>query len=244
MLVTIFKYQILLRRQAKKRVESLTAAHLRELDDALDRLARIAGHVPGWFLLGGLAWALTLQGRFYRRHSDIDLGVEAAALPALVKALQPHGYRLFRRVCMGRLPGRYRFDILHPISAIGAIEKSYRHLRLWRVDQAGVVQTFPDLLNSLDLLFFWHSTGTVTDNHGFQFPGPLLSEMVFTTSSGAQVRLCHRQLVEQSKSRKLTEVDRFDLAQSPRRVYRETDAPSNPSKEALHDQVLVSIGGR
>src|SRR3989344_92427 len=89
--------------------------HIAEYKRALDEIARMGEHLAGWVLTGGFAIPATL-GQFYRRHRAIHLGVESAALPALLNAVSEQGYYPFARTQMKRISETQKRDIYIPLT--------------------------------------------------------------------------------------------------------------------------------
>lgn len=104
-------------------------ARLRELARALD------GHP--WMVVSGLVEPL-VNGRFARAHSDIDIGVPVAALPAVAVAARGGGFALTTRVL--RTHATTGADLEAHLSIDPwMLARRARRLRLWRLDAAGAL---------------------------------------------------------------------------------------------------------
>lgn len=102
-------------------------AGLRELAACLD------GHP--WMVVSGLVEPL-VNGSFARAHSDIDIAVPIASLPAVAEAACRRGYAFTTRVLRMRATPRCDLEAHLRIGTLG-LRLRHRRLRLWRLDAAG-----------------------------------------------------------------------------------------------------------
>lgn len=110
----------------------------------LGQLARaLAGHP--WMVVSGLVEPL-LQGRFSRRHSDVDIAVPLAHLPDVAQAAGAAGFVLTTRLMRSKLAPDRDLEIhLHLPPDDPRLRQRPRRLRLWRLDHRGELdeRSFP-----------------------------------------------------------------------------------------------------
>ncbi len=160
----------------------------------LDQLASVLRDTEfAWYLEGGMAIAAHL-GRFYRRHSDTDVGVFLHDIPALERLLARHDYGLFSRNPGIKSLEYARMDLIRETSA-GEIlsDKRVKRLTAIKTDGNGRAVASDLCLPRFDIHV--HRRGRRDDcvyvtykQHAF--PADLFdSHGFYTTSSGCTIRV-------------------------------------------------------
>src|SRR4030042_2799982 len=125
-------HQLVLARQPLRLLRRAMPEDIVDMEEDLDSLARLLEGDFAWCLAGGMAIPASL-GRFYRRHTDIDIEVEGSNLGRLVEKARAEGYGLFSRGAVARLGKTTMVFHFVPLTEAEALTGRWGAIRLARV---------------------------------------------------------------------------------------------------------------
>ena len=179
------------------------------MEEDLDSLARLLEGDFAWRLAGGMAISASL-GRFYRRHTDIDIEVEGSNLGRLVEKARAEGYGLFSRGAVARLGTTTMMFHFVPLTEAEALTGRWGAIRLARVRDDGSILPRVRLHDWIDVHVYWIKDGVSVFHNGMRAPATLLNGVEVVTKSGRTIRAVDVRQVLAFKKCYFSVMDRYD----------------------------------
>lgn len=203
--------QLIVTSSESKKIETISTEEKKSLENHLDELAGTIGDSFPWVLSGGLAIPLT-TGEFYRKHDDIDLGIDEKDFKRFLEVVRPQGYDLFLRPFMCKLPKGKKLDLYQKTSIKKALNSPKTRMRVLRVDTNGRIDFRGNILDYFDVyLHRVEEEMLITRRGGIAIPSAKAIGPPYQTISGRQIIPRGLEYTKILKSKKTKEVDNLDL---------------------------------